>query len=87
VRVLRRAYNYTDGSDGLGRLDAGLFYLAFARDLDKQFIPLQMQLSRSDRMNEYVRYIASAAFAVPPGVPSAGGYIGDTLFDTLGAAS
>ncbi len=87
VRVLRRAYNYTDGSDGLGRLDAGLFYLAFARDLDKQFIPLQMQLSRSDRMNEYVRYIASAAFAVPPGVPSVGGYIGETLFDTLGAAS
>ncbi|MDI1290232.1 MAG: iron uptake transporter deferrochelatase/peroxidase subunit [bacterium] len=87
VRLLRRAYNYTDGSDGLGRLDAGLFYLAFARDLDKQFIPLQMQLSRSDRMNEYVRYIASAAFAIPPGVPSVGGYIGETLFDTLGAAS
>ncbi len=87
VRVLRRAYNYTDGSDGLGRLDAGLFYLAFARDLDKQFVPLQMQLSRSDLMNEYVRYIGSAAFAIPPGVASAGGYIGQTLFDTLGAAS
>ncbi len=87
VRVLRRGYNYTDGSDGLGRLDAGLFYLAFARDLDAQFIPLQMQLSRSDRMNEYVRYIASAAFAIPPGVPSVGGYIGQTLFDMVEAAS
>jgi len=87
ARILRRAYNYTDGSDGLGRLDAGLFFLAFARDLDKQFVPMQMQLSRSDLMNEYVRYIASAAFAIPPGVPTAGGYIGQTLFDTLGAAS
>jgi len=79
-RILRRGYNYTDGSDGLGRLDAGLIFLAFARDLDKQFIPIQMQLSRSDRMNEYVRYIASAAFAIPPGVPSTGGYIGEGLF-------
>ncbi len=27
VRILRRAYNYTDGNDPLGRLDAGLFFL------------------------------------------------------------
>ena len=79
-RILRRGYNYTDGSDGLGRLDAGLIFLAFVRDLDKQFIPMQMQLSQSDRMNEYVRYIASAAFAIPPGVPATGGYIGEGLF-------
>jgi deferrochelatase/peroxidase EfeB len=79
-RILRRGYNYTDGSDGLGRLDAGLIFLAFARDLDKAFIPIQMQLSRSDRMNEYVRYIASAAFAIPPGVPATGGYIGEGIF-------
>lgn len=86
-RILRRAYNYTDGSDGLGRLDAGLFFLAYERDLDKQFIPMQMQLSRSDRMNEYVRYIASAAFAIPPGVPAVGGYIGQGLFEMVGVAS
>lgn len=79
-RILRRAYNYTDGSDGLGRLDAGLFFLAFNRDMDKQFIPMQLQLSRNDRMNEYVRYIGSAAFAVPPGVRSPSGYIGEGLF-------
>lgn len=79
-RILRRAYNYTDGSDGLGRLDAGLFFLAFNRDMDKQFIPLQLQLSRNDLMNEYVRYIGSAAFAIPPGVRSPSGYIGEGLF-------
>ncbi len=79
-RILRRAYNYTDGSDGLGRLDAGLFFLAFQRDLDKQFIPLQMRLSKSDLMNEYVRYLSSSVFAVPPGGQS-GGYWGQSLFD------
>ena len=27
--MLRRGYNFVDGSNGLGRLDAGLFFLAF----------------------------------------------------------
>lgn len=81
TRILRRAYNYTDGSDGLGRLDAGLFFLSFQRDIDKQFIPMQMRLSKSDRMNEYVKYLSSATFAIPPGCPAAGDYLGSTLFE------
>ena len=80
ARVLRRGYNYTDSSDALGRLDAGLFYLAFARNLQTQFIPMQMRLSQNDRMNEYVRYIGDATFAIPPGVPNDNGYIGEPLF-------
>lgn len=31
-RMLRRGYNYTDGNDSLGRLDAGLFFIALTRD-------------------------------------------------------
>jgi deferrochelatase/peroxidase EfeB len=81
TRILRRAYNYTDGSDGLGRLDAGLFFLSFQRDIDRQFIPMQMRLSKSDRMNEYVRYLSSATFAIPPGCPAAGDYLGCALFE------
>ena len=80
-RILRRAYHYADGSDGLGRLNAGLFFLAYQRDLQKQFVPMQMALAKSDRMNEYVKYISSATFAVPPGVQRPGGYIGQSLFD------
>ncbi len=79
-RILRRAYNYTDGSDHLGRLDAGLFFLAYNRDLQRQFIPIQARLSRSDLMNEYVRYIGNATFAIPPGVQP-GGYLGQGLFE------
>ena len=32
ARMLRRGYNFTDGNDTLGRLDAGLFFAAFVRD-------------------------------------------------------
>lgn len=32
VQMLRRGYNYTDGNDALGRLDAGLFFIAYVRD-------------------------------------------------------
>ena len=31
VRMLRRGYNFVDGGNGLGRLDAGLFFIAFVR--------------------------------------------------------
>ena len=41
VRMLRRGYNFVDGNNELGRLDAGLFFLAFVRDPDTQFIPIQ----------------------------------------------
>jgi deferrochelatase/peroxidase EfeB len=78
ARLLRRGYNFVDGSDGLGRLDAGLFFLAYQRDPRKQFIPIQQNLARSDAMNEYVQHVGSAIFACPPGVKP-GGYWGDTL--------
>ena len=32
ARLLRRGYNFVDGNDALGRLDAGLFFLSFQRD-------------------------------------------------------
>ena len=32
ARMLRRGYNFVDGSDALGRLDAGLFFIAYVRD-------------------------------------------------------
>jgi deferrochelatase/peroxidase EfeB len=77
VRILRRGYNYVDGSSPYGRLDAGLFFLAFQRS-PSQFIALQRSLG-PDLLNEYIRHIGSAIFAIPPGA-SAGGFVGETLF-------
>jgi deferrochelatase/peroxidase EfeB len=79
AKILRRGYNFVDGSDGVGHLEAGLFFLAFNRDTRKQYIPMQTALSSKDAMMEYLQHTGSAHFAVPPGV-RAGGYWGDGLF-------
>lgn len=80
ARLLRRGYNFVDGSDGLGRLDAGLFFIAYQRDPRKQFVPIQMELSRKDTLNEYIKHVSSGLFACPPGVTDAGDYWGRALF-------
>jgi deferrochelatase/peroxidase EfeB len=79
VRMLRRGYNFTDGNDDLGRLDAGLFFVAYVRNPEAQFVPMQSRLSREDGMHEYLRHTGSALFAVPPGADS-GAYVGEPLF-------
>jgi deferrochelatase/peroxidase EfeB len=79
VEILRRGYNFTDGSDGFGHLDAGLFFIAFNRDSFKQFVPMQHQLSRKDAMTEYLIPNGSALFAIPPGLKD-GEWWGQHLF-------
>lgn len=81
ARLLRRGYNYVDGSDGLGRLDAGLFFMAYQRDPRKQFVSIQTQLARHDALNEYLRHVSSGLFACPPGVRDQGDFWGRALFD------
>lgn len=77
VRILRRGYNYVDGNNELGRLDAGLFFLSYQRD-PAQFISLQRRLS-TDLMNEYIRHVGSGIWAVPRGA-TPGSYVGAQLF-------
>ncbi|WP_405176975.1 iron uptake transporter deferrochelatase/peroxidase subunit [Nocardia sp. NBC_01377] len=68
IQILRRGYNFTDGSDGFGHLDAGLFFIAYCRDPLAQFVPMQENLARNDALNEYIKHVGSAVFAVPPGL-------------------
>ena len=68
VRILRRGYNFTDGSDGQGHLNAGLFFVAFMRDAHTQFVPMQRALAAKDGLNEYIEHTGSALFACPPGL-------------------
>jgi deferrochelatase/peroxidase EfeB len=80
ARMLRRGYNYVDGSDGLGRLNAGLFFIAYQRDPRTAFIPVQRSLARADEMNEYLRHVSSGLFACPPGVSGPDDFWGRALF-------
>lgn len=81
ARLLRRGYNYVDGSDTLGRLDAGLFFMAYQRDPRRQFVPIQQALSARDALNEYIRHISSGLFACPPGVRDKDDFFGRALFE------
>ena len=82
ARMLRRGYNYTDGNDQLGRLDAGLFFIAYVRNPTTQYIPMQTRLSRDDGLMEYLQHRGSGLFAVPPGIQE-GEHIGAGLFKGL----
>jgi len=79
ARILRRGYSFTDGVDeSLGELEAGLFFICFQRDPAKQFVPIQRRLGQIDALNEYIKHVGSALFAVPPGAKP-GGYVGEGL--------
>src|SRR5205085_880149 len=79
TKLLRRGYNFTDGTDDLGRLDAGLFFIAFVRDPGKHYVPIQNQLSSKDGLMEYLQHTGSGLWAVPPGT-NPGEYVGQGLF-------
>lgn len=80
VKMLRRGYNYTDGSDGLGHLDAGLFFIAFVTDPRTHYVPMQLAMAKEDTLAlEYLKHTGSGLFAVPPGTAT-GGFIGEGLF-------
>ena len=79
VRMLRRGYNFVDGSNALGGLDAGLFFIAYVRDPGTHFVPVQLAMSKNDALTEYLEVTGSALFAVPPGA-GPGEHVGQSLF-------
>ena len=79
-RILRRGYSYSEPPEpGSGQIDAGLLFICFQRDPQRQFIPLQRRLAASDALNHHTLHTASAIFACPPGTRP-GGFIGEGLF-------
>jgi deferrochelatase/peroxidase EfeB len=79
-RILRRGYSYSEPPEpGSGQIDAGLLFICFQRDPQRQFIPLQRRLADSDALNHHTLHTASGIFACPPGTKP-GGFIGEGLF-------
>ncbi len=79
ARMLRRGYNFVDGSDAIGGLNAGLFFIGYFRDPRTHFIPIQNAMAKGDALMEYLKVTGSALFAVPPGI-GPGEYVGQALF-------
>jgi deferrochelatase/peroxidase EfeB len=79
-RILRRGFSYTEPSlAGSGQLDAGLFFISFQRDPQRQFVPIQRRLAANDALSRHLLHTGSGVFACPPGVRP-GGFIGEGLF-------
>ncbi|WP_167147033.1 iron uptake transporter deferrochelatase/peroxidase subunit [Actinomyces sp. ZJ308] len=79
-RMLRRGYNYTDGSDSLGLLQTGLFFIAFVRDPRTNFYPILDRMTKSDALQEYLKHEAAALFAIPPGIKKGDTMVAASLF-------
>ncbi|XYJ24237.1 Dyp-type peroxidase [Bacillus velezensis] len=68
-QILRRAFSYTDGIDPkTGYVDAGLLFICFQKDPDRQFVPMLKALAAKDALNEYTQTIGSSLFACPGAV-------------------
>ncbi|MEI2701609.1 MAG: iron uptake transporter deferrochelatase/peroxidase subunit [Baekduia sp.] len=81
THILRRGYSFVDGSDELGRLEAGLFFISYQRS-PEQFVRVQRALAgkAGDLLNEYIVHVGSGLWAVPPGVRDSRDWWGSGLF-------
>ncbi|MEC0228361.1 iron uptake transporter deferrochelatase/peroxidase subunit [Paenibacillus alba] len=82
-RILRRGYNFMDNLDDVGRINAGLLFVCFNRNIQTQFEVIQKRLTNPklpDRMLAYTDTTGGGYFAVLPGVTAKGAYLGQSLF-------
>jgi dye decolorizing peroxidase len=68
----RRPFNYQELSTELkakpGQLESGLLWTAYAKDLRRQYIPVQERLAQFDLLNKWTTPVGSATFAIARGV-------------------
>jgi deferrochelatase/peroxidase EfeB len=78
-RILRRAWNYSEGFDEDGQLDVGLLFVAFNQDIERQFVAIQERLNE-EPMVDYVTPEGGGYFFAPGAARNAGDWVGSGLF-------
>jgi deferrochelatase/peroxidase EfeB len=78
-RILRRAWNYSEGFDKDGQLDVGLLFVGFNQDIQRQFVAIQERLNE-EPMVDYVTPEGGGYFFAPPASRNATDWVGSGLF-------
>lgn len=82
-RILRRGFNFMEGLDKVGRMNAGLLFICFNRSIENQFESIQKRLANPnmpDQLLAYTQTTGGGYYVVPPGVQKAGSFLGEGLF-------
>jgi deferrochelatase/peroxidase EfeB len=78
-RILRRAFNYHRGFDAAGQLDQGLIFVAYNRDVERQFATIQQRLA-DEPMVDYITPVGGGYFFAPAGTTGPTDWVGSGLF-------
>jgi deferrochelatase/peroxidase EfeB len=78
-RILRRAWNYSEGFDDAGQLNVGLLFVAFNQDIERQFVQIQERLNE-EPMVDYITPEGGGYFFIPPAARDERDWVGSGLF-------
>jgi deferrochelatase/peroxidase EfeB len=78
-RILRRAWNYSEGFDEDGQLNLGLVFVAFNQDIGRQFEAIQKRLNE-EPMVDYITPEGGGYFFAPRAAKGPGDWVGSGLF-------
>jgi dye decolorizing peroxidase len=67
-RIFRRPFSYEMPITKEGSMDVGLLWCAYQRNIEQQYLPMQLRLAELDLLNRWTLPIGSATFAIPKGV-------------------
>jgi len=79
-RFLRRSFVFNNGFDEYGLLDSGSLFMAFSRDVVKQFEATKRN-TLGQELDEYMVGTGGGYFFCPPGVRGAGDYLARGLVE------